>query len=64
MPLNKQTDKLIDATHVICQPKNTKLTDEDYKALEEANIPAISMTFLKAVITEENDPDIDKYLFK
>lgn len=62
--MNKQPDALIDATHVICQPKSTKLTDEDYKALEEANVPAISMTFLKAVITEENAPDIAKYLFK
>lgn len=62
--MNKQTDKLIDATHVICQPKTTKLTEDDYKALQEANIPAISMTYLKAVITEENTPDIEKYLFK
>lgn len=64
IPLNKQHDALIDATHVICQPKITKLSDDDYKALEEANIPAISMAYLKAVITEEVTPDIDNFLFK
>lgn len=57
-------DILVEATHVICQPRITQLSAEDYKALEKANVICVGLPFLNACIVSDEMPKPDAFLFK
>lgn len=64
LPLDKQSEILSNVTHIICQLNHTKFTADELKAIEQAEIHCVSMSYLQVFILSENTPDVKNFLFK